>query len=69
MSQIEPKSLIGTWRRFGPFGPAYEVVAIGPPISDSTDRTVKIRLAETGEEVDYTLNGVVDDEIVADRAS
>ena len=68
MTQIDAKSLIGTWRRFGPLGPAYEIVAIGAPISDGTDRTVRIRLAETGEEVDYTLNRAVDDEIVAGKA-
>ena len=22
----EPRSLIGTWRRFGPIGPVYEIV-------------------------------------------
>ena len=53
MQRIEPQSYIGTWRRFGPVGPAYEIIAIGDELPDG-DRTVKIRLAETGEEVDYT---------------
>ena len=64
--QIEPQSLIGTWRRFGAVGPAYEVVAIGDELSDG-DRAVKIRLAETGEEADYTLNRLVDDQVLADK--
>jgi hypothetical protein len=68
MRQIEPQALIGTWWRFGPVGPAYEIVAIGGLTSDGTDTTVKIRLAETGEEVDYTLNHVMDDQILADKA-
>jgi hypothetical protein len=68
MAKIEPRSLIGTWRRFGPVGPAYEIVAIGDLTRDGTDRVVKIRLAETGEQVDYTLNRAVDDEIVAQTA-
>ncbi len=67
MQQIEPQALIGTWRRFGPVGPAYEIISIGGLTSDGTDRTVKIRLAETGEEVDYTLNRVIDDQILADK--
>lgn len=67
MDRIEPHSLIGTWRRFGTVGPAYEIVAIGDPTPDGTDTVIKIRLAETGEEVDYTLSHVVDDDVVADR--
>jgi hypothetical protein len=65
--QIHPQSLIGTWRRFGAVGPAYKVIAIGDELPDG-DRSVKIRLAETGEEVEYTLNRLADDEIVADKA-
>ena len=67
MQRIEPQSLIGTWRRFGAVGPAYEIISIGDPTSDGTDRTVRIRIAETGEEIDYTLNHVMDDQIVADK--
>ena len=67
MQKIEPKSLVGTWRRFGSIGPAYEVISIGGPTSDGNDKVVKIRLAETSEEVDYTLHRVVDDEVVYDR--
>ncbi|HEX3953502.1 MAG TPA: DUF5397 family protein [Stellaceae bacterium] len=69
MSRIEDRPLIGSWRRFGPVGPAYEIIAIGPVTADGTDRTVKIRLAESGEEVDYSLNRVIDDEVLADAAT
>lgn len=58
--QTQPQSLIGTWRRFGSMGPAYEVIAIGDELPNG-DRFVKIRLAETGEEVNYTLNRLIDD--------
>ena len=68
MQKIEPRSLIGTWRRFGAIGPAYQIIAIGDPTADGTDQIVKIRVAETGEEVDYTFNRVVDDEVVYDKA-
>jgi hypothetical protein len=64
---VKPESLIGTWRRFGAVGPAYEIVAIGDERKGG-DRVVRIRLAETGEEADYTLNHVLEDEILADKA-
>jgi hypothetical protein len=63
MQHIEPRSVIGTWRRFGAVGPAYEIIAVGDELPNG-DRAVKIRLAETGEEVDYTLNRAIDDQIV-----
>jgi len=69
MAQIEPRHLVGSWRRFGPIGPAYQVIAIGDAIADGADRIVKIRLAETGEQIEYTLNRVIDDEVLADGAS
>ena len=36
------------FKRFGPFGPAYEVLSIGPAFA-------KIRVIESGEELDYPL--------------
>lgn len=63
---VEPQSLIGTWRRFGAVGPAYEIIAVGDELPGG-DRAVKIRLAETGEEADYTLNRLVDDQVLADK--
>jgi hypothetical protein len=65
--QLDPKRLIGTWRRFGEVGPAYEVIGIGEELSEG-DWAVKIRMAETGEEVDYTLKRLAEDEILADRS-
>jgi hypothetical protein len=65
MSHEDPKLLVGSWHRFGPDGPAYEVISIGIPTADGTDRVVRIRLAETGEEADYTLNHLIDDEVLA----
>ncbi len=68
MSYIENNSLIGSWRHFGETGPAYEVIALGPLTPDGTDRSVRIRLAETGEEVDYLLSKLIDDDVLADAA-
>jgi len=65
MAQFQPQTLIGTWRRFGPLGPAYEVIDIGGSTANGEDWIVKIRLAETAEIVDYTLNRALDDECLA----
>ena len=64
---VQPQSLIGTWHRFGDVGPVYEVIAIGDELPGG-DRAVKIRLAETGEEVNYTLNRLVDDQRLTSKA-
>lgn len=60
MLQIEPQILIGTWRRFGTFGPAYEIIAKGKKLPTG-DETLRIRVIETGEELDYKLADVLDD--------
>jgi hypothetical protein len=57
---LHPARLVGTWRRFGPIGPAYEIIASGKELPDG-DRLMRVRVAETGEEVDYRLTGVLDD--------
>ena len=43
------RALVGDVRRFGPIGPAYEVLAVKP----SGD--VEILVIETGERLDYDL--------------
>jgi hypothetical protein len=55
-----PADLIGTWRRFGALGPVYEIIASGEELPDG-DRLMRVRVAETGEEVDYRLTGILDD--------
>ena len=57
---IEPEQLVGTWRRFGPVGPVYEIVAAGKPLPDG-DRMMRVRVIESGEEVDYRLADILDD--------
>jgi hypothetical protein len=53
-------NLVGTWRRFGAIGPVYEIIACGEELPDG-DRLMRVRVAETGEEVDYRLTGILDD--------
>jgi hypothetical protein len=57
---VEPRELIGTWRRFGPVGPVYEIVGEGGTAADGTPR-LRVRVVETGEEVDYPLAHLLDD--------
>ena len=45
----DPDYLIGEVRRFGEAGPAYEVVAI------VNDKTVRVRVFATGEEVEVSM--------------
>jgi len=54
-----PPSTVGTWRRFGRFGPAYQVIGEGDALPNG-DRLMRIRVVETGEEVDYRLARILD---------
>ena len=56
----EPQALIGTWRRFGPVGPVYEIIGLGKELPDH-DRWMRIRVVETGEEVDHRFTNILDD--------
>jgi len=60
--QLEPQSLLGTWRRFGDAGPAYEIVGIGAPDDDGARRML-VRMPETDEEVLYRLDELLDDPV------
>ncbi|HRY14302.1 MAG: DUF5397 family protein [Candidatus Competibacteraceae bacterium] len=60
MMQIEPQTLIGTWRRFGLSGPVYEIISQGERLP-SGDETLRVRVIETGEELDYKLADILDD--------
>ena len=52
--------VIGTWRRFGLSGPVHEIVSEGKQLP-AGDETVRVRVIETGEELDYKLADVLDD--------
>lgn len=57
---IEPRSLIGTWRRFGSAGPAYEIIGTGGELPDG-DVMMRVRVLESGEEADHRLTHILDD--------
>ena len=56
----QPANLVGTWRRFGAAGPVYEIIGAGHPLPDG-DFLMRIRVVESGEEVDYRLGDILDD--------
>jgi hypothetical protein len=56
----EPEQLIGTWRRFGLVGPVYEILKAGEKLPDG-DHMMRVRVLESGEEVDYRLTDMLDD--------
>ncbi len=56
----QPTNLVGTWRRFGAVGPVYEIIGAGHDLP-GVDRLMRIRVVETGEEVDYRLAEILDD--------
>jgi hypothetical protein len=53
-------SLIGAFKTFGAFGPAYEVIAPIQPLADG-DWLVHIRMLETGEDAEYRYTRILDD--------
>lgn len=57
---IDPASLVGSFRRFGLYGPVYEITAVAA-ISPAEGLLMRVRVVETGEELDYPLTDVLDD--------
>jgi hypothetical protein len=55
-----PENLIGTWRRFGMAGPVYEIISAGNELPDG-DRMMRVRVVESGEEVNYRFTEILDD--------
>jgi hypothetical protein len=56
----KPANLLGTWRRFGAVGPVYEIISTGDELPGG-DRLMRVRVVETGEELDYRLAEILDD--------
>jgi hypothetical protein len=56
----QPINLVGTWRRFGTAGPVYEIIGTGDELPGG-DRLMRVRVIESGEEVDYRLAEILDD--------
>jgi hypothetical protein len=57
---VDMSTLVGSIRRFGLEGPAYQVLGVAPAISDARAR-MRIRVLESGEELDYPVEDLVAD--------
>ena len=55
----EPRALLGTYRRFGPVGPVYEVAGVIRELDD--DILMKVIVVQTGEEAEYLYSHILDD--------
>lgn len=53
-------SVIGQFKRFGPFGPAYKILAPVKHLNDG-DWLIRIHVLETGEETDYRYSHLKND--------
>ena len=60
LQQGLPQAVVGTWRRFGLVGPVYELMAKKGDLQNG-DSLMRVRVVETGEEVDYKLTDILDD--------
>ena len=54
--------LVGTYRRFGQFGPSYEVLGPGSA-GKAGEARMRVRLIETGEEAEYGVELILADPI------
>ena len=55
-------AVVGSFRTFGRLGPTYEVLRVGEP-STGTNVTLRIRVIDSGEELDYLLSAAMDDPV------
>jgi Family of unknown function (DUF5397) len=55
-----PEYLINTYRRFGRFGPAYEIMGISQKLK-SGDVLMKVHIFESDEDVEYPLSNILND--------
>lgn len=53
-----PADLVGSWRRFGDFGPVYEIQGVAAELPDG-DVLLHLRLPESNEEVDVRYSVVL----------
>jgi len=57
---LSPASLVGTFRQFGAFGPAYEVLGVAGE-DKQKGVILNVRVVDTGEDVKYPYNNAIDD--------
>ena len=57
---VDMSNLVGTVRRFGLVGPAYEIIGVGLA-SANGDPQMRIHLLESGETIDYPVSAILTD--------
>ncbi len=57
---MTPEHLINTYRRFGRFGPAYQIVGISHKLENG-DILMKIHIFESNENIEYPLSNILND--------
>ncbi len=60
MDTNQPPSVIGSFRRFGPYGPAYEVVKLLRQDGDGS-RWMQVHIFDSNEDVEYKLEDLLND--------
>lgn len=55
-----PEHLVNTYRRFGRFGPAYQVISISRKL-ESGDVLMKVHVIENNEDIEYPLSNILID--------
>lgn len=58
--QFPAPNLIGQFRQFGEFGPAYKIVTALRPTEDN-DWLLLVKVSESGEEVEYRYSHIKND--------
>jgi len=60
ISGIIPEQLVNTCRRFGRFGPVYQIMSISHKLENG-DILMKIHVFESNEDIEYPLSNILDD--------
>lgn len=60
MPTIKLDYLVNTCRRFGRFGPAYQIMSIIRHL-DSGDILMKVHVLESNEDIEYPLSSILND--------
>lgn len=59
-NETKPEYLINTYRRFGRFGPAYQVTGIIRHL-ESGDTLMKIHIFESNQDIEYPFSSIIND--------
>ena len=56
-----PNALIGSFRRFGAYGPAYEIVGLDASEKDANKILLNVRVLDSGENIRYPYRDALKD--------